>query len=291
MNRIESLNVQQWENNAQNDDAYTTLLEQGSVLYAKDLSFILSEKERDLLNVNMLSASSKNISWNGKKNRLSGSDTNAAKQQLLTSMMQRYAKYTMRLLHDLCPHYKNQLIQARTSYRPAQVQGRVTSAIKDDTRLHVDAFPSTPMQRKRILRVFTNINPCNQPRSWRLGEAFDQVSDRFLPTISAPLPGSSFLLKTLKLTKSRRTPYDHYMLQLHDKMKLDAVYQKNAEQISFDFLSGSTWMTFTDQVSHAAMSGQFLLEQSFYLPVDAMLNPEQSPLRILEKKLDRRLTA
>ncbi len=34
-------------------------------------------------------------------------------------------------------------------------------------------------------------------------------------------------------------------------------------------------MAFTDQVSHAAMAGQYQLEQTFLLPVDAMDEPER----------------
>ena len=34
-----------------------------------------------------------------------------------------------------------------------------------------------------------------------------------------------------------------------------------------DLPAGSTWMTFTDQVSHAAMAGQYQFEQTFLLPV------------------------
>ena len=46
---------------------------------------------------------------------------------------------------------------------------------------------------------------------------------------------------------------------------------------------GTTWLAFTDEVVHAAMSGQYQPEQTFLLPVDAMLHPERSPLRILER--------
>ena len=79
------------------------------------------------------------------------------------------------------------------------------------------------------------------------------------------------------------------MLQLHDLMKGDAEYQAEAPQSRFDFPPGSTWMAFTDQVSHAAMAGQFQLEQTFLLPIDAMLEPQRSPLRILERLVGRRL--
>jgi hypothetical protein len=79
------------------------------------------------------------------------------------------------------------------------------------------------------------------------------------------------------------------MLQLHDLMKADNAYQRDAPQTAFDFPAGSTWMAFTDQVSHAAMAGQYQLEQTFLLPVDAMVSPERSPLRILERLMKRAL--
>src|SRR2546429_2712052 len=42
------------------------------------------------------------------------------------------------------------------------------------------------------------------------------------------------------------------------------------------FPVGSTWMAFTDQVSHAAMAGQHLLEQTFYLPLTSMAEDRKS---------------
>lgn len=49
-------------------------------------------------------------------------------------------------------------------------------------------------------------------------------------------------------------------------------------------------MVFTDLVSHAAMSGQYALEQTYHLPVNSMLDPSRAPLRILEGLLGRELT-
>jgi hypothetical protein len=68
------------------------------------------------------------------------------------------------------------------------------------------------------------------------------------------------------------------MLHLHDKMKRDDRYQSKVNKTRIDFPSQSTWIVFTDHVSHAALSGQYLLEQTFYLPVSKMANPEVSPL-------------
>jgi hypothetical protein len=93
----------------------------------------------------------------------------------------------------------------------------------------------------------------------------------------------------LRVTKTRRTPYDALMLQLHDRMKEDAAFQRTCEQEAFDFPAGSTWIAFTDEVSHAAMAGQYQLEQTFVLPVEAMDDESRSPLRILERLKHRSL--
>ena len=90
-------------------------------------------------------------------------------------------------------------------------------------------------------------------------------------------------MRWLKLTRGHRTAYDHYMLQLHNSMKADVNYQKKAQQETILFPPGSTWIVYTDRVSHAAMAGQYLFEQTFHLPVQAMHDEKLSPLRILEK--------
>ena len=72
-------------------------------------------------------------------------------------------------------------------------------------------------------------------------------------------------------------------------MKQDDAFQSSSPQTRVDFPSGSTWLTFTDHVSHAAMAGQHQLEQTFLLPIEAMMEPARSPLRILERIKERRL--
>ena len=79
------------------------------------------------------------------------------------------------------------------------------------------------------------------------------------------------------------------MLQLHDRMKEDVSFQRDTPQTAVDFPAGTTWVAFTDQVSHAAMSGQYQLEQTFLLPVEAMMDENRSPLRVLERRFGRRL--
>jgi len=266
----------------------TRALEAGNVLFFPQLRFPLGEGEERLLSESA-AGQSKNVSLNPATSAVGGSNAGEAERALLHSMMTRFATLSRALIHNLLPHYDKGLEQARTSYRPVEVAGRPTSWRKDDTRLHVDSFPSSPTQGKRILRVFANLHPQGQTRNWRIGEPFEDIAQRFVPSIPAPLWGSSFALNALRVTKSRRSAYDHYMLRLHDRMKADPAYQSQSAQQPFEFPTGTTWMTYTDQVSHAAMRGQYALEQTFYLPVDAMLDPAQSPLRVLERLVGRPL--
>lgn len=265
-------------------------LENGQILYIPELAFSLNPEEKMFLNPDLADPRAKNIGYHAGEQKLWGVQRLSDEQHIkMKNMLDRFSYSAKQLVNALLPRYADHLILGRTSFRPKQVSNRKTSYRKDDKRLHVDAFPSAPNQGKRILRVFSNVNPNGEDRVWRTGEPFEKVAARFLPTISKPLPGTAALLRFLKITKSYRTLYDHFMLQMHDNMKADLHYQQDAEQREVRFPSGSTWIVQTDHVSHAAMKGQHLLEQTFYLPVNAMENPGLSPLRVLERMLGREL--
>jgi hypothetical protein len=264
-------------------------LENGKVLYLPSLAFPLQLEEKAFLSASILDPKSKNISYNAPQDELKGSSFEGSQGQQLKNMIQRYSLSSVQLLKQLLPFYTSNLILGKTSFRPVEVEGRKTSFRKDDTLLHVDSFPSNPTQGQRILRVFTNVNPEGKPRVWRIGESLENVFHRFLPRANSPIWGVPTLLKTLGITKDYRTAYDHYMLQIHDQMKEDQCYQQNVTYEEVLFPPGASWIVFTDQVSHAAMSGQHLFEQTFYLPVHGQKSPQTSPLKLLEKLLNQKL--
>ena len=266
----------------------TQALEKGHILLLPNLAFELSENESSFLTPNIADPKSKNISYRLIQDKLSGAKCSLDEKMQLKIMMRRFVQSTQRLIENLLPHYQNNILLGRTSFRPVEIAGRkVPSYRKDDTRLHVDAFPSSPNQGRRILRVFTNINPYGQHRLWKTGEPFAEVAKQFLPKVSKPWPGRGHILKALKITKSYCTDYDFMMLEIHNRMKASLEYQKTAHQNEVRFAPGSTWIVQTDHVSHAALEGQHVLEQTFYLPVSAMLDPTQSPLKTLEKLTGR----
>jgi 3-deoxy-D-manno-octulosonic acid hydroxylase-like protein len=257
-------------------------LEAGAVIFLPDLRFEVAPRERPLFTPEILGAA-KNASFDPHRARLGGATVTGADAGLLQGMMARFSAAAATLADALFARYRGHLVRGRASFRPAEIAGRKTTWRKDDTRLHVDSFPATPSGGRRIVRVFTNVNPDGRVRAWRIGGDFEIVAQRFAPALRLPIPGSGSLLALLHVTKSPRTPYDALMLQLHDRMKADEAFQRDSPQTAIDFPAGTTWMAFTDQVSHAAMSGQYQLEQTFMLPVDAMQQPDRSPLRILER--------
>ncbi|WP_131782225.1 Kdo hydroxylase family protein [Legionella gresilensis] len=267
-------------------------LEAGKVVYFPAYFFNFPSVN-NLLTEAILDGKRKNISFDYRTKDLSGvkkQGPNSFKLKIeLTEFMQQYANFARVLVNTLLPQYRSHLQWGRTSYRPAQILGRSTSKRKDDTRLHVDSFAATPVNGLRILRVFCNINPFGEPRVWHLGEPFEQVMQRFAKQIPNYRASTAKLLKLIKVTKTLRSAYDHYQLQLHDRMKLDESYQQTVKKTSFDFAAQSTWLVFTDHVSHAALSGQFLLEQTFYLPVAAMAKPDLSPLKYWEREKSAQL--
>lgn len=256
------------------------VLEHGKILLLPKLHFSLNGAERVLLSEDIISKGRKNISCY--QGAVRGAERHT---DLVAGMMQRFLAYAQTLVLNLLPNYTKDGVVGRTSYRPVSVVGRNTSRRKDDTLLHVDAFPSTPVHGNRILRVFANLNPEGAPRVWHVGESFEQIVTRFLPKAKRYRPFVATLLNIAGVTKTKRSAYDHYMCQLHDLMKQDARYQKESEHLKVEFPAPSTWIVFTDQASHAALEGQYALEQTFYVPCSALNQPSASPLSILATAL------
>jgi hypothetical protein len=264
-------------------------LEGGAVLMFPDLDFPFSDFERRFTERPFADGKAKNVNIRGEAATLRGAAGTPEEQEALRQLLVRYRAFSKDLIARHLPEYVSGISLAGTSYRPFDVDRRKMSWRRDDTRLHVDAFPSNPIGEKRILRVFRNINPSGQPRLWRVGEDFGSMADKFLPKLPGYSALSARLLAALRITKARRSEYDHLMLHLHDALKQDADYQAGAPQADVEFLPGQTWVTFSDLVMHGAMGGRYMLEQTAYLPVSAQADPDKSPQRILARKLGRPL--
>ena len=263
-------------------------MESGQVLFFPQLPFVLRAEENELLSPALSNGRAKNISLDP-RGKLKHIDVTPAQHELLQAMMERFARDSVGLVSNLFPGYAAKLERARTSYRPVEIAGRTYSPVKDDTRLHVDAFPTRPMRGRRILRLFANINPNGKPRLWHVGEPFADMAAKILPKVREPIALTPFMLAAVGATRGRRSAYDNLMLGLHDNAKLDENYQHATVHNEIAFPAGSTWLCFTDQVMHAALAGQFVLEQTFHLDIDVMAEPARAPIKVLERMTGRTL--
>ena len=288
MTRIVSLDLTSWRPalTPEAQQTATHVLESGGVLVLPHLAFEIRRDERRFLSAEWSNGRAKNISLDGEA--LRGARGGLDDQAALARMIGRFAIGASDLVTALFPRYAPYVKRARTSFRPQPAVGRAVSWRKDDARLHIDAFPSRPNHGERILRVFSNVNPA-EDRVWRVGEEFAAMAQTFLPRVRRQLPGMPALLSLLRVTKGVRTEYDHLMLGLHDCAKGDLAYQRDCEQQVVHFAPGTTWICFSDQVMHAAVSGQHMLEQTIHLPVTALYEPAGSPLATLERLCGRRL--
>jgi hypothetical protein len=276
---------------------YCEQLEAGEILFFDRIPFDLPEADRELLLALQQSDSRyhKNISFRPLQDELRGFSSNDPEEaQQVQRVMRGYSAQVTDMLSRFLAPYAPHWSLDFASFRPQEEAGRQLPLHKRNDLLHVDAFPSRPTRGGRILRVFTNLNP-TQPRVWLTGDRFEPLAQqhadqagltRIAAAGSSTGHGLSQALASLKRAVGLRTvdrsPYDQFMLRFHDYLKESSDFQQNSVRTRLEFPPLSTWIVFTDAVPHAALSGRFALEQTYILPVSALLAPQKSPLRVLE---------
>src|SRR5438445_2482174 len=207
----------------------------------------------------------------------------------LHHIVRNYSAHVVEFLRDFLRPYAGKWKLDFASFRPLEEQGRDLSLHKRNDLLHVDAFRLRPTRGGRILRVFTNLN-ATKPRVWYAMGDFGWLAGNYAGTAGlrrfAEKNGvlrrsvSQFAAK-LGLKRLSRTPYDRFMLRFHDYLKENNDFQRNSPKVRLEFPPGATWMVFTDGVAHAAMSGQFPMEQTLLIPPEALVAPCPSPYGVL----------
>ncbi len=280
-------------------------LEDGGILYfprtpapipAQDLDFLLNQRQSG-------GAIHKNIAYKPDRDRLSGWDgksMSTAEVDRLRDIMRRYSAGVNAFLEEFLAPYQRRWRLDYASYRPIEEEGRDLPLRRRNDLLHTDAFPTRPTRGARILRFFHNIHP-TRTRDWVVGEPFRRVVNEFAPAKLA-LPRSRTgagraAMRVARVTglaslvsQWRRTPYDEFMMQLHNAMKEDAGFQSTCAKVFVQFAPGSSWMVYTETVPHAVLSGQYALEQTFLVDPAAMVTPDSAPVAVLERLAGARLT-
>lgn len=276
---------------------YCRQLEEGKIVLFERIPFDLPESDRQFLLSQKQSGfkGHKNVSYRPQQDSIRGAaedDPQEAKRlhELMRNYSTQVVQFLTRFLAPYAPHWTLDF----ATWRPLEEQGRDLPLHKRNDLLHVDAFPSRPTHGSRILRCFTNLNP-QRSRVWATTEGFETLAERFAldaglsqvarraaSPVGTLKRGVAPLLKAVGIRGADRSAYDQFMLRFHDYLKENTDYQQKWEKIRLEFPPYSTWMVFTDSVPHAALSGQYALEQTFIVPMKAMVEPQKSPLKVLE---------
>lgn len=266
------------------------VVESGQILFFPRLPFETTERERELFDPSIVKSIKKKsakgrprVIYLADKDKLLKTGIEDEARETLRVMIARYGKWARRLVLDNFPEYGPHLEWGPTSFRPN------SRALQ---RVHVDAFFVMPTQGRRVLRVFTNVNPAGVPRCWDVSETFETFAPRHAHRLKPDTLAGRAVRRAMAMahiTMGRQTPYDHAMWQMRNFVKEDADFVDIRAPETVAFPAGSTWMCYTDAVLHAGRSGQHAFEQTFMIEPDGMYAPERSPLRILEGLTGRRL--
>lgn len=271
---------------------YCELLERGQILLFRELPFALPVEDRDFLLAQPWAELRlhKNISYRPQVDVLQGVAGDAATVERVHSILRGYARNVVDFAGNFLLPYAGKWALDFSSFRPLEEEGRDLPLHKRNDLLHVDAFPSRPTRGARILRIFTNLNPA-KPRVWQANGDFEGLARQYgedaglrriadQSSLSRAVRG---WIEKLGFHGAGRTPYDTFMLRFHDYLKENAAFQQNCPKTRLEFPPGATWLVFTDGAAHAAMSGQYAMEQTFLVPPAALVAPEHAPFKILEK--------
>lgn len=278
---------------------YCDHLERGKVLFFRGIPFEFLEEATRFLVAHGQSGSRlhKNISYRPSDGSVKGTDLRGAEREHLRTIMAAFSREVAEFIARFLPPYAGKMKLDYASFRSIQEAGRKLSLHKRNDLLHVDAFPTRPTKGARILRVFLNIHP-SMSRIWKVGAPFHVFFPRLaqLQKISPPprppvVAAISAFASHLGLPLAVRSRYDDFMLYLHNWLKENQEFQKQATNQQLEFPPGSCWMAYTDGVPHAVLSGQFALEQTFIVSPDALVSPEAAPARVLESTTGQSLAS
>jgi hypothetical protein len=276
----------------EDEDRYRRILEEGRILLFPRTPFALREEDRALLLRQRPSGTSyhKNIAYRPDEDRVTGAVGGTEDGRGLARVLRDYSRSVVRFAASILPAYSARWRVDFASFRSEEEEGRALPLRSRNDLVHVDAFPTRPTHGDRILRVFTNVNP-DAPRVWASGGTFEELAGRFASASGllarCRREGLDGVLRRAAraagLPVAVRSPYDRFMLSFHHYLKENRAFQDEEGKATLRFPAGSTWMVFTDMVSHAVLSGRFALEQTFIVSRASLALPEKAPIAILER--------
>jgi hypothetical protein len=189
-----------------------------------------------------------------------------------------------------------------TSFRSIEEQGRKLKPRSSNELVHVDAGAYGATNGARILRFFVNIHP-TRDRVWGTKGSFQEIMNRHPELWTAARGGkprvtidkgpldklySGLVGAVGKLYPLMRvidsSPYDRSMRRIHNFMKENPSFRDSREHYrEIHFPPLSSWMVFTDGISHSVLTGQHALVTTVLVPLENCRTPEITPYHVLAR--------
>jgi hypothetical protein len=279
----------------ENGERWSDELERGRIVRFASCPFPLPpEEDQDFLRTSLgRYLQGKNISYYPGAGRLVGlrapSETIDRTRHILRDHSRRVRDFLGRRMQRFTAGFWT----GTSSYRPLEEEGRKLGAHASNELVHVDAGAYGATHGDRILRFFVNLHPSRE-RVWISKGTFAELWRKHGAEAGVPAgglePGLAERLYggALRAAESAfpmlrvidTSPYDRRMRRFHNWMKDTPSFQDGPAE-RFAFAPFSAWMVLTDEVSHACLSGQHALVDTFVVPLANCRVHEQVPFRVL----------
>jgi hypothetical protein len=256
---------------------------------ARDLALLRDELPRQL--------NTKNVSYHPESDRVHGVPAQGELHDLAYRFLKAHSAAVEAFLAKTIPHLTEDWIVGTSSFRPIQEKGRELKPHASNELIHIDAGAYGATNGDRILRFFVNVST-REDRVWATKGTFSQVHAKYAQ--AAGLAGAHKLDKSaighLRTALLRglvavgvkeamvadSSPYDRLMRRFHNYMKDTPAFQaQDADYHELRFTPGSAWMVLTDTTTHASVSGQHALVNTFIVRFAQCRLQDAAPLNIL----------
>jgi hypothetical protein len=243
----------------------------------------------------------KNISYHPETDSVRGLKAAPDCAERTRRILKQHAQRVEAFLVKTMPTLTQDWTIGTSSSRPIQEKGRNLSAHASNELVHIDAGAYGPTNGDRILRFFVNVSPV-EDRVWATRGTFPELYARHGRAARVtPDTRKHARLERNALDKLRTgilrtvaavglpqammidsSPYDRTMRQFHNYMKDEPEFRDDtSRQVVLRFAPFSAWAVLTDMVSHASLSGQHALVNTFLLRLRHCRLPDCAPYRIL----------
>jgi len=256
---------------------------------AADLALLREELPKQL--------NTKNVSYHPESDSVHGISERPELRDVAKRVLKGHSAAVEAFLQRVIPHLTPHWTVGTSSFRPIQEKGRNLKPHASNELVHIDAGAYGATNGDRILRVFVNLNP-TEDRVWATKGTFADVYAKH--AAAAGIAGGHELGKGLlghlrtgmlrglaaagvkEAMIADSSPYDRLMRRFHNYMKDTPSFQAHdADYRELRFAPFSAWMVFTDTASHASVSGQHALVNTFIVRLSQCRLPAVAPLNIL----------